>query len=107
MDIQELNQYILDPSKSISFVLDRMSEDSNNKLSFQDPTHPAINILEASAFMASACLNKINTTPNLKTNPLKVRNGRNFTRNKRNERDIGKRVRRIDKTGWMSVRSVG
>ena len=47
MDIQELNQYILDPSKSISFVLDRMSEDSNNKLSFQDPTHPAINILEA------------------------------------------------------------
>ena len=62
MDIQELNQYILDPSKSISFVLDRMSEDSNNKLSFQDPTHPAINILEASAFMASACLNKINTS---------------------------------------------
>lgn len=62
MDIQELNQYILDPSKSISFVLDKMSEESNNKLSFQDPTHPAVNILEASAFMASACLNKINTS---------------------------------------------
>lgn len=59
---KEIQQLILDPSKSISLVLNKMSEDSNGVLSFQDPTSPAVNLLEASAFMSSAALNKINTS---------------------------------------------
>ena len=50
LTVAEIQNYILDPAKSISFVLDRMSDDSNNVLSFQDPTNPAVNLLEFAAF---------------------------------------------------------
>lgn len=73
LTVAEIQNYILDPAKSISFVLDRMSDDSNNVLSFQDPTNPAVNLLEFAAFSNSAVLNKINTSlrdvfPSMATN---------------------------------------
>lgn len=62
MTQKEISDLILDPSKAISLVLSKMSEESNGVLSFQDPTSPAVNLLEASAFLSSAVLGKINTS---------------------------------------------
>ena len=56
----EIQNLIMDPTKAIALVLDKMNSDSNGVLSFQDPTHPAVNILEASAFLSSAVWGKMN-----------------------------------------------